>query len=43
MLIRLITASERIARMQIETGLEDGKRIFALSIEDCLREKASAA
>ena len=43
MLIRLITESERIARMQIETVLEDGKRMFAPSIEGYLREKASAA
>jgi hypothetical protein len=39
-LIRLITESERIARMQIETVLEDGKRMFAPSIEGYLREKA---
>ena len=41
MLIRLITESERIPRMQIETALEDGKRMFAPSIEGYLREKAS--
>jgi hypothetical protein len=42
-LIRLITESERIPRMQIETVLDDGKRMFASSIESYRREKASAA